>query len=176
MSVKQIIKFESDAVTGQPVRIPFEFSDLSSLPEGKKIGDSIVIQPLTVRTWFKLKPYLILIDKKDIDSISAKQGVEFDSELEEIINKYDELLFNIVCIGVHNKKDNMPEWFKEVLKDNCTWQDIYILLNAILFRIGTTSFSNSITALQAVSPLSEEEIIALQKNKEKWNLKAASRS
>lgn len=176
MSVKQIIKFESDAVTGQPVRIPFEFSDLSSLPEGKKIGDSIVIQPLTVRTWFKLKPYLILIDKKDIDSISAKQGVEFDSELEEIINKYDELLFNIVCIGVHNKKDNMPEWFKEVLKDNCTWQDIYILLNAILFRIGTTSFLNSITALQAVSPLSEEEIIALQKNKEKWNLKAASRS
>lgn len=71
----------------------------------------------------------------------------------------------------------MPAWFREVLKDNCIWEDIYILLNAILFRIGCNPFSRTITALEAVSPLSEEELIALQKNSETWknrNRKAAS--
>ncbi|MEG1543221.1 MAG: hypothetical protein RR382_01675, partial [Tannerellaceae bacterium] len=31
--------------------------------------------------------------------------------------------FEIVCIGIHNKRGDMPVWFREVLKDNCTWQD-----------------------------------------------------
>lgn len=82
--------------------------------------------------------------------------------------KYDEIIFEIVCLGIHNKKGNMPAWFREVLKDNCTWEDIYILLNAILFRIGCNPFSRTITALEAVSPLDEEELIALQKNNETW--------
>ena len=63
-------------------------------------------------------------------------------------------------------------WFREVLKDNCTWEDIYILLNAILYRIGCNPFSRTIIALEAVSPLSEVEIIALQKNSETWKKKA----
>lgn len=81
------------------------------------------------------------------------------------MSKYDELIFEIVCIGIHNRKGDMPEWFREALKDNCSWQDTYILLNAILFRLNTNSFSNTITLLQSVSPLGEEEIIALQENK-----------
>lgn len=82
--------------------------------------------------------------------------------------KYDELIFEIVCLGIHNKKGDMPAWFREVLKDNCTWEDLYILLNAILFRLGCNPFSRTIIALEAVSPLSEEEIIALQENNETW--------
>ena len=174
MSVKQVIKLESDAVSSQPIKIPFDFTDLSSLPKDKNIGNSIVITPITVRTWFKLKPLLILIEQVDVDKITVKKDVDFDVEMEQIINKYDQLIFNIVCIGIHNKKGDMPEWFRKVLKDNCTWEDIYILLNAILFRLNINPFFNSITLCKNVSPLSEEEIIALQKNQETWIPKVPS--
>lgn len=174
MSIKQVLRLESDTATGQPVKIPFEFTDRSSLPNGKDPGEQIIISPIKVRSWFKLKPLLAMIEQADKDKLITKEGVEFDSEIESLIGKYDDLIFEIVCIGIHNKKGDMPAWFREVLKDNCTWQDIYILLNAILFRIGRNPFFNSITLLKSVSPLGEEEIIALQKNRETWNHKAAS--
>lgn len=174
MSVRQIVNLESSAAVGQSVTIPFEFTDLSSLPKGKMVGGNIVIRPLSVRTWFKLKPLLILIEQEDYDLINTKEGSEFNSDIVKIMEKYDDLLFDIVCIGIHNKKSDMPEWFKEVLKDNCSWEDIYILLNAIFFRLKYNPFTKSITLLKTVSPLSEAEIIALQKNQEEWIHKAAS--
>jgi hypothetical protein len=169
MSVKEVIQIESETATGEPVRIPFEFADKSSIPEGKNPGDCIIIKPITLRTWFKLKPLLVMIEQKDIDLLTAKEGVEFDSETAKVIFKYSELLFEIVCLGIRNRKGEMPEWFKDVLKDNCTWHDIYILLNAILFRIRFNSFSSSIILAKSVSPQSEEEIIALQENKMTWS-------
>ena len=177
MSVKQVLQIESNVVTDQTVKIPFEFTRLDLLPEGKKLGDSIVITPLTVRTWFRIKPLLLYIDKQDREILTANKDTGFNNEIADLMAKYDEIIFEIVCLGIHNKKGNMPAWFREVLKDNCTWEDIYILLNAILFRIGCNPFSRTITALEAVSPLDEEELIALQKNNETWknrNRKAAS--
>ena len=168
MSVKQVLQIESNVVTDQPVKIPFEFTRLDLLPEGKKLGDSIVITPLTVRTWFRIKPLLLHIDKQDREILTANKDTGFNNEIADLMAKYDEIIFEIVCLGIHNKKGNMPAWFREVLKDNCTWEDIYILLNAILFRIGCNPFSRTITALEAVSPLDEEELIALQKNNETW--------
>jgi hypothetical protein len=177
MSVKQVLQIESNVVTDQPVKIPFEFTRLDLLPEGKKLGDSIVITPLTIRTWFQIKPLLLYIDKQDREILTANKDTGFKNEIADLMTKYDEIIFEIVCLGIHNKRGNMPAWFREVLKDNCTWEDIYILLNAILFRIGCNPFSRTITALEAVSPLDEEELIALQKNNETWknrNRKAAS--
>lgn len=171
MSVKKVIQIESDIVTGVPITIPFEFNQ-DTIPGGKKVGDSIVITPITVRTEFRIRPLLLQIEKDDINAIIASKDTYFNSTLAELMAKYDELVFDIVCIGIHNKKGNMPNWFREVLKDNCTWEDIYILLNAILFRLGCNPFSRSITALQVVSPLSEEEMIALQKNSETWKTQA----
>lgn len=168
MSVKQVLQIESNVVTDQPVQIPFEFTRLDLLPEGKKLGDSIVITPLTVRTWFRIKPLLLYIDKQDREILTANKDTGFNNEIADLMAKYDEIIFEIVCLGIHNKRRNMPAWFREVLKDNCTWEDIYILLNAILFRIGCNPFSRTITVLEAVSPLSEEELIALQKNNETW--------
>lgn len=168
MSVKQVLQIESNVVTDQPVKIPFEFTRLDLLPEGKKLGDSIVITPLTVRTWFRIKPLLLYIDKQDREILTANKDTGFKNEIADLMAKYDEIIFEIVCLGIHNKRGNMPAWFREVLKDNCTWEDIYILLNAILFRIGCNPFSRTITVLEAVSPLSEEELIALQKNNESW--------
>ena len=177
MSVKQVLQIESNVVTDQPVKIPFEFTRLDLLPEGKKLGDSIVITPLTVRSWFRIKPLLLYIDKQDREILTANKDTGFKNEIADLMAKYDEIIFEIVCLGIHNKRGNMPAWFREVLKDNCTWEDIYILLNAILFRIGCNPFSRTITALEAVSPLDEEELIALQKNTEtrkNRNRKAAS--
>ena len=177
MSVKQVLQIESNVVTDQPVKIPFEFTRLDLLPEGKKLGDSIVITPLTVRSWFRIKPLLLHIDKQDREILTANKDTGFKNEIADLMAKYDEIIFEIVCLGIYNKRGNMPAWFREVLIDNCTWEDIYILLNAILFRIGCNPFSRTITALEAVSPLDEEELIALQKNNETWknrNRKAAS--
>ena len=168
MSVKQVLQIESNVVTDQPVKIPFEFTRLDLLPEGKKLGNSIVITPLTVRTWFRIKPLLLHIDKQDREILTVNKDTGFKNEIADLMAKYDEIIFEIVCLGIHNKRGNMPAWFREVLKDNCTWEDIYILLNAIMFRIGCNPFSRTITALEAVSPLDEEELIALQKNNETW--------
>jgi hypothetical protein len=174
MGVKHIIQLESDTAVSERIEIPFEFKNLQSLPEGKETSDKITVSPLTVRAWFQLKPLLASIEKADLTALAATNTVGFDAETEKLMEKYDETIFEIICIGIHNKKGKMPDWFREVLKDNSTWQDLYILLNAILFRIGCNPFLNSITALRVVSPLSEEEIIALQRNKESWSHKVAS--
>lgn len=168
MSVKQVLQLESDSITDRPVSIPFEFIQLDSLPKGKKVGDRIVITPITVRTWFRIKPLLLYIEEQDRVALIANKDVSFSDQIAGLMSKYDEIIFEIVCLGIHNKKGDMPVWFRNVLKDNCTWEDIYILLNAVLFRIGCNPFINTIIALKAVSPLSEEEIIALQENSDTW--------
>lgn len=168
MSVKQVLQLESDSITDRPVSIPFEFTQLDSLPKGKKVGDRIVITPITVRTWFRIKPLLLYIEEQDRVALTANKDVSFSDQIAGLMSKYDEIIFEIVCLGIHNKKGDMPVWFRNVLKDNCTWEDIYILLNAVLFRIGCNPFINTIIALKAVSPLSEEEIIALQENSDTW--------
>ena len=169
MSIKHLIQIESDTVTEKPISIPFDFADITSVPKGKVMGECIVIRPITVYTWFRLKPLLMSIDKEDFDQLIEKKELLLpDSELNELIGKYDELLLEIICIGIHNKRTDAPQWFKEVLKDNCTWRDVYILLNAVLFRIGYAPFCKSITTLKSVSPLTEAEIIAAQKNMKSW--------
>lgn len=47
------------------------------------------------------------IDKADKDAIVAHKDVTFDSVLSELMAKYDELIFEIVCLGIHNKKGDM---------------------------------------------------------------------
>ena len=83
--------------------------------------------------------------------------------------KYDDLIVDIICLGIHNKKSNPPEWFRDVLIDNTTGEDMRILLNAIIYRIGFFPFYNSITTLRRVSPLkTETEIIAVRRNLMSW--------
>lgn len=102
MSVKQVLQLESESVSCQPVTIPFEFTRLESLPEGKTVGDSIAITPITVRTWFRIKPLLLYIDKEDREVLIADKNKGFSNQVAELIAKYDELIFEIVCLGIHN--------------------------------------------------------------------------
>lgn len=168
MGIKQIIALESDTVTGKTIRIPFEFTNLDSVPEDKHMDDYITVTPLTVRSWFKLKPLLLSIEPDDLKMIMENQSSDFDPRIPGIMDKYDDLVLSIICIGLHNKKSDPPAWFREVLKDNCTWEDSRILLNAILFRLGYNPFCKSIMTLKNMSPLSEAEIIAAQKNLKSW--------
>lgn len=170
--INKLLQLESDTVSERAVNIPFDFKDKTSVPKGKNIGESIIISPIKVRTWFKLKPLLMTIEKDDFDKIIEKSERTPDSELTEIIMKYDDVMFDILSIGIHNKKSEPPQWFKQVLIDNCTWNDVYVLLNAIFFRIGYNPFCNSITTLKSVSPMTEQEIIAAQRNLKSWTNQA----
>ncbi len=168
MPIKHYLQLESETVTEKAIKIAFDFSIRDSIPEGKNPGEAIVITPITVRTWFKLKPMIMAIEPGDLDKLIEKEDRTPDAKVMEIIAKYDDLLFDILCAGIHNKKTDPPEWFKETLKDNCTWEDVYVLLNAILFRIGYNPFINSITTLLSVSPMTEAEIIAAKRNLESY--------
>ena len=167
MSIKYLSQIESDTITEQPIRIPFEFNNKQSIPKDKDPGDNIVIRPITVSTWFRIRPLLLAIEKDDFDKLISREGA-IDKEFAFIMDKYGELLIDIICLGIHNKPTTSPAWFKQVLIDNCTWEDIAILLNAILYRIGYFPFCKSITLLRNVSPLDEVGLIAAQMNIESW--------
>lgn len=167
MSIKYLSKVESETVTETAIKIPFEFSNKESIPPKKDPGDCIVIRPITVRTWFRIRPLLLQIEKEDFGKMLVKAG-ELNNDFLEMMDKYGELLMDIVCLGIHNRKNDPPEWFRQVLMDNSTWEDVRVLLNAILYRIGYFPFYNSITMLRNVSPIREPEIIAAQKNMESW--------
>ena len=72
MSIKNLFQQESESVTEQPVKIPFDFTNRDSIPKGKDPGDCIVIKPITVRTWFRIRPLLLEIEKEDIDKMIVK--------------------------------------------------------------------------------------------------------
>ena len=97
----------------------------------------------------------------------VKDG-ELNADFPELMNKYGGLLLDVVCLGIHNKPSDPPAWFKKALIDNTTWEDIRILFNAIIYRIGYHPFCTSITMLRNVSPLRETEIIAARKNLQSW--------
>lgn len=166
--IRYLAQIESETITEQAIKIDFDFSNRESIPDGEDPGDSIIINPITCRTWFRIRPLLLQIDEEDLGRMIEKQGV-INENLPEIMDKYGELLIDIVCLGIHNRKSEPPAWFRDVLIDNSTWEDIRILLNAIIYRIGYFPFCNSITTLANVSPLrTEAEIIAAQKNLMSW--------
>lgn len=171
MSINNLFKQESDCVTEQAIKIPFSFDDTTSLPKGKNVGDCIVIKPIKVSTWFKIRPFLLQIEQEDLDKMVQKPG-EMNVNFVGLMDKYGDMLIDIILLGIHNKPSEPPAWFRKVLVDNCTWEDIRILLNAVLYRIGYFPFCNAITTLKNVSPIGEQEIIAARKNLESWSVAA----
>ena len=166
--IKYLSQLEAETITEKAISIPFCFDNKESIPKGKDPGDCIVIRPVTVRTWFRIRPLILRINKEDLNSIIVNQG-EVNASIAELMAKYDDLIIDIICLGIHNKKSDPPEWFKNVLLDNTTWEDLRILLNAIIYRIGFFPFCESITMLQSVSPLkTETEIIAAHRNLTSW--------
>ena len=97
MSIKNLLRLESASITEPPVTIPFDFDNKDAIPAGKDVGNSIVIRPITVRTWFRLRPLLLEIDQEDLDKMIVKAD-EITCEFPALMNKYGELLIDIVCL------------------------------------------------------------------------------
>ena len=76
MSIKNLFQQESESVTDQAVKIPFEFTNRDSIPKGKDPGNCIVIKPVTVRTWFRIRPFLLEVEKEDLRSEERRVGKE----------------------------------------------------------------------------------------------------
>ena len=115
--------------------------------------DDIVVKPLTVRQMMAVNPYLIALQEEDdwekiCNIISAN---DFKQALL-IINKYMPKVINVVEIVIGDDKcmDLTPD-------------EILILFVALVKRIQTNSFLNSIILMQRMSLNSKEGIIASQK-------------
>ena len=179
MSILSTLMGEAATVAESPVVIPYTFDDL---PEGYDPGESITIRPITVETWFRMRPYLASIAADDLQLMTASEQRDAPTdgkpttEAIEALERHGEAVFEIVLLGIHNRHGEPPAGLREAIRRNSTWGDLYVLLNAILFRLGGQAFLNSITVLKAVSPLGGEEMIALQQNAIAWKQRAASAS
>ena len=64
MSIKNLFQQESESVTEQPVKIPFDFTNRDSIPKGKDPGDCIVIKPITVGHGLEFVHFSLKLKKK----------------------------------------------------------------------------------------------------------------
>ena len=138
-SVAGLVRIEEEAILHKPFQL-----------EGH---DDIVIKPLTVRQMMAVNPYLIALQEEDegekiCNIISAN---DFKQALL-IIDKYMPRVINVVEIVIGEGKcmDLTPD-------------EILILFVALVKRIQTNSFLNSIILMQRMSLNSKEGIIASQK-------------
>jgi len=165
--LQKLLDLQADSIADIPLEVPFEAHDRSMLPEEKTM-DKIVIEPQKVGTVFRLIPLINKIKKEDLEKISVNTERDFDESAPELFAKYGEIIIEVICIGLHNRKGTYPEYMPEFLKENCTWGDLHFFLNAILFRMGTIAFINSTTELMKVGPGAVEMIALQKKNLETW--------
>jgi hypothetical protein len=165
--LQKILELQAESITDLPFEVPFEVTDDSMLPDGVTI-DKIRITPLKVGTVLRITPLLGKIKTHDLEKISVNRDRDFDESAPELFDKYSDLIIEVICIGIHNRKSSYPDYMPGFLKENCLWKDLHMLLNAILYRMGTLAFIDSTTALMKVGP-GAAETIALQRNLESWS-------
>lgn len=160
----EILTRHFEDITNRPITFPFEVTDDSMIPAGKKVN-SIVIKPILVGVVMKLQPLVLQLSQNgDLSKMLVDEKRDFTEETPELFQKYQNLILDIITIGIHNKESDPPEWFKKMLIYNCTWKDLHIFLNAILFRMGFKNFWKSISLIyNGLSLTKEAELIALQK-------------
>lgn len=164
-----LLQLQANQITSVPAEFTFSAEHTDMLPEGVKI-DKIIIYPLKVGTVQRLMPLAASISLADLKKITVNEKTTFHPKAPEIFAKYGDIILEIICIGIHNRQDKYPDYLKEFLRANCTWEDLHIFLNAILFRSGTLSFIASTTDLTKVG-LKDMEIIAMTQNLESWKEK-----
>lgn len=163
----KLLKLQSNLITGAPAKFPIEAEDTSMLPPGKKISQ-IIIHPLKVGTVMRISPLCSEIPEKDFEKISSNKDVAFHPEAPALMEKYSGTILKIICHGIHNKKGKYPGYMEKFLQMNFTFQDLHVLLNAVLFRMGSVSFTESTIDIRKMG-LEGMEIIAMQKNLKSWS-------
>ncbi len=171
--IQGLLQLQSSLITDQPIKIPFEAEDTSMLPEGISYKE-IIITPAKVGTVFRITPLLAKIDKADLDNITVNHERKFAPEAIELFDKYSDTVLEVICLGIHNQQSEYPDYLKDFLSANSTWEDLHILLNAILFRLGSLGFINSTTHMKRVGLTDAAEMIALQKNLESHSVPSQS--
>jgi hypothetical protein len=161
-----LLKLQSELITGSSAKFPVSTEDASMLPRGVKINH-ITINPLKVGTVMRITPLCAEIKKEEFEKIAANKEIPFHPEAPALIEKHASVIIKIICHGIHNKKGKYQGYMEGFLEQNFTFQDLHVLLNAILFRMGTLSFTKSTTDLIKVG-LESTEIIAMQRNLESW--------
>lgn len=171
---QKLLELQADSIADIPLEVPFDINDTSMLDkdfpmtmENGKASTKIVIEPQKVGTVQRLTPLIMRIDKEDLEKVTVNTERDFDESAPELFAKYADVIIEIICVGLHNRKGPYPKYMPEFLKENCTWRDLHFFLNAILFRMGTLAFIDSTTMLTKVGP-GAAEIIALQNNLESW--------
>jgi hypothetical protein len=167
-AIVKILEAQADMATQRPVKIPFKADDESMVPKGVDMS-VIIVSPLKVGTVFRIKSLLAKIPKEDIDAFASNSERSFDPSAPELFEKYATTIFEALVLAIHNKKTDPPAWMREFLQENCTWADVHVILNAVLFRLGNRPFSTSTTTLmKAVGPIEEKEMIAFSTNLQSW--------
>jgi len=165
--VLNIITHQYENIIEKPVVFKFEVTDSSMIPAGKEIKE-ITIKPLFVGVVMKLQPLISTLMGNGLDEMLVNQERDFTEETPKLFEKHMDTVLDIITIAIHNKQNSPPKWFREMLKYNCTWKDLHIFLNAILFRMGHANFKESIILIKnGMSLNSEGGIIALSENMKK---------
>lgn len=164
--VLKLLKLQSNLITGSPAKFPITVEDSSMLPQGVKINQ-ITIHPLKVGTVMRITPLCSEIPENDFEKISSNKDKAFHPEAPALIEKYSGVILKIICHGIHNKKGKYPGYMEKFLQMNFTFQDLHVLLNAVLFRMGTISFTESTIEIQKMGPMNME-IIAMNRNLNSW--------
>lgn len=138
-SVSELVRMEADAILHSPFIL-----------EGHK---DIIVKPLTIGQMFDITPELIALQEEDegekICNISNSN--DFKESLL-IINKYKNIISRIVGKIIGNNK------VKKLTPD-----EMLIVFTAIVKRMQTKSFLDSIILTQRMSLSTKEGIIASQK-------------
>ena len=141
LKIEDFLKLEADDI----LRMPY----VHQYGKEKKVE----VKPLTIGKMIEINPFLTILAKDDLKAMrEAAESNNFE-EMPELIKKYISPIANIIQImtGIED------EDFKEM-----EFRDTYIIIMAILSRMGTKSFQMSIITGSVVSRSQRAEIIAAQ--------------
>lgn len=140
--IEEFLKLEADDI----LRIPYVHN------YGK--DKTVEIKPLTIGKMIEINPYLTIIAKDDLKAMREAAELNNFEEMPEIFNKYISPIANIIKIMTGITDDD----FKQM-----EFRDTYIIMMAILSRMGTKAFQMSIITGSVVSRSQGAEIIAAQR-------------
>ena len=135
--------------------LKLEADDILRIPYLHKFGKDkeVEIKTLTIGKMIEINPYLVVLAKDDLTKMREAAEHNNFEEMPAMFNKYISPIGHIIKIvtGIDDKD------FKEM-----EFRDTYIIMMAILSRMGTKSFQMSIITGSVVSRSQGEEIIAAQ--------------
>ena len=142
MNIEEFLKLEADDI----LRIPYvhEFGD-------KK---KVEIKTLTIGKMIEINPYLTIIAKENLKKMRESAEENNFEEMPEMFTKYASPIATIIKLMTDATEKDIEQM---------EFRDVYIILMAILSRMGTKAFQMSIITGSVVSRNQETEIIAAQR-------------